>query len=81
MPDRLGYMGPAGAKGLERCVKSSMELTAAGLQWDSFCQDSTYPVVLHSLPTPHAPRPRTMPPTPAAFAITLQVITVLCMSI
>ena len=50
-----------------------MELTAAGLQCDSFCQDSAHPVMLCSLPPSDAHRVGVKQSSTAAFAISLQV--------
>lgn len=58
-------------------MHSSIELTASGLQCDSFCQDSAYPVVLHSLSTAGDGQTLNGKQTAAVFAISLQVIILL----
>lgn len=64
----------AGASWFGGEVHYSIDLTAAGVQCDSFCQDSTYPVVLHALPTSAAGQTPTAKHTAAVLAISLQVI-------
>ena len=55
-------------------MKSQLEVTAGGLQLDSFCGDSMYPVILRSSPPSDPQRPDALHPSPAAaLAITLQV--------
>lgn len=57
-------------------VQSSIQLTAAGLQCDSFCPDSTYPVVLQSLSSTGEGQAARSKLTPAVCAsISLQVTT------
>lgn len=55
-------------------MQSSIDLTAAGVHCDSFCLDSTYPVVLHSLANTADGQATRGKLTPAVCAISLQVI-------
>ena len=56
-------------------MQSSIELTADAVQCDFFCSDSTYPVVLHSLPNTADGQTAKDKHTTAVCAISLQVIT------
>jgi len=53
-------------------VKTHAELTAEGLQMDSFCADSTHPVILHALPTSDAHTAAAKQSHATGFAISLQ---------
>ncbi len=64
-----------GVNGNATCMKSNLELTAGGLQIDSFCQDSTHPVILHALSNVGTHRPKQSNTT--GFAVSLQVCAVL----
>lgn len=66
----------AGAGWLEGVMQSSIQLTVAGVQCDSFCPDSTYPVVLQSLSSTGEGQAARSKLTPAVCAsISLQVTT------
>lgn len=54
-------------------MQSSIDLTAAGVHCDSFCPDSTYPVVLHSMSNNADGQATRGKLTPAVCAISLQV--------
>ena len=60
-----------GENGHGLCMNSSVQLTAEGLQLDSFCRDSTHPVVLHAASDVH--RATAQQSTGSMFAVELQV--------
>ncbi len=47
-------------------------MTAEGLQMDSFCADSTHPVILHAVPTADAHTAAAKQSHGTGFAISLQ---------
>ena len=62
----------SGGKGHTAGVKTHAETTAEGLQMDSFCADSTHPVILHALPNSDAHTAAAKQSHGTSFAISLQ---------
>ncbi|KAL0034546.1 hypothetical protein WJX79_007807 [Trebouxia sp. C0005] len=67
------WLRSTGGKGYTAGVKTHAEMTAEGLQMDSFCADSTHPVILHAVPTADAPTAAAKQSHGTGFAISLQV--------
>ncbi|DBA79124.1 TPA: Protein argonaute-3, variant 2 [Trebouxia sp. C0004] len=69
----LSRLPSTGGKDHTAGVKTHAEMTAKGLQIDSFCADSTHPVLLYAVPTADAHTAAAKQSHGTGFAISLQV--------